>query len=290
MSGAVFPPCSLVWGQTMVGVLVVMATSFKRTYASTLRLSELLKSVPQPRIRPQLTTPPQETLGHSQASLAQSLVGSLLLSLGSWCAKGLFVPSKSLFPQHSGTSVIKSLWPSMPNSLGVPSGLPDPQVEKSVVGPRTSAPVWELLWYNCSPVCGSSAQWFYDGAKGDLLQEDLCDMPRLPGLLQSEPLSPWQATADPCLHRRHSNTQRLVWLSLLWGSLLLSLGSGVHEVSFVPSEHLWRVWDLILNMIVPLLLSCWGFSFALKGQKVDGPTFGNPCPFLKIVWKMAPTH
>ena len=35
-----------------------------------------------------------------------------------------------------------------------------------------------------------------------------------PGLLQSEPLLPWQATADPCLHRRHSNTKKQVWLSL----------------------------------------------------------------------------
>ena len=32
---------------------------------------------------------------------------------------------------------------------------------------------------------------------------------------------------------------------------------------FEPSKHLWRVWGLILNMISPLLLSCWGFSFAL---------------------------
>ena len=42
-----------------------------------------------------------------------------------------------------------------------------------------------------------------------------------------------------------------------------SLGSGVHKVLFEPSKRLWRVWGLILNMISPLLLSCWGFSFAL---------------------------
>ena len=30
-----------------------------------------------------------------------------------------------------------------------------------------------------------------------------------------------------------------------------------------PSEHLWWVWGLILNVILPLLPSCWGFSFAL---------------------------
>ena len=32
----------------------------------------------------------------------------------------------------------------------------------------------EFLWYNCSAVCGSSAQQLYDGVNGDLLQEGLC--------------------------------------------------------------------------------------------------------------------
>ena len=39
----------------------------------------------RPNCRPM---PPTETPGHSQASLAQSLVGSLLLSPGSWCTQG----------------------------------------------------------------------------------------------------------------------------------------------------------------------------------------------------------
>ena len=34
-------------------------------------------------------TPPSETPGHSEATLDWSLVGSLLLSPGSWCAQGL---------------------------------------------------------------------------------------------------------------------------------------------------------------------------------------------------------
>ena len=42
----------------------------------------------------------------------------------------------------------------------------------------------------------------------------LCD----PGLVHPEPLPLWQATADLFLCRRHSNTQRQVWLGLccLW--------------------------------------------------------------------------
>ena len=82
----------------------------------------------------------------------------------------------------------------IPWGFSVP--LPDPQVGKSVVGPRTFATVQELLWYNCSPVCGLSAQRLNGGADGNLLQEDLCHPPRLPDLLQPEPLSPQQASAD----------------------------------------------------------------------------------------------
>ena len=38
---------------------------------------------------------------------------------------------------------------------------------------------------------------------------------------------------------------------------------GVLNVLFEPSEHLWWVSGLILNAIVPLLPSFWGFSIAL---------------------------
>ena len=45
-------------------------------------------SVPNPAPGQCQPTPPLETPGHSQASLGQSLAGSLLLSPGSWCAQG----------------------------------------------------------------------------------------------------------------------------------------------------------------------------------------------------------
>ena len=41
------------------------------------------------------------------------------------------------------------------------------------------------------------------------------------------------------------------------------LDSGVHKVLFEPSECLWWVWNLILNVTSPFLPSCLGFSFAL---------------------------
>ena len=43
-----------------------------------------------------------------------------------------------------------------------------------------------------------------------------------------------------------------------------SMGPGVHKVLVEPSAHKWWVWGLILNAILPLLASCWGFSFALE--------------------------
>ena len=74
------------------------------------------------------------------------------------------------------------------------------------------------------------------------------------GLLHPEPLPLQQSTVDRYLHSRHSNT---VVSQSLWGPWVLVQGL------FEPSEHLWWEWGLILNVNLPLLPSCWGFSFAL---------------------------
>ena len=67
----------------MVEVMKIMETSFKRSHACTAMLS-----APNPAAAHYQPTPPLETPGHSQASLGQSLVGSLLLSPGSYCTLG----------------------------------------------------------------------------------------------------------------------------------------------------------------------------------------------------------
>ena len=61
-----------------------MVTSFKRSHVCTATLS-----APNPAAGNHRPTPLLETPGHSQASLGQSLVGSLLLSPGSWCTRGV---------------------------------------------------------------------------------------------------------------------------------------------------------------------------------------------------------
>ena len=121
----------------------------------------------------------------------------------------------------------------------------------------------ECLWYICSPVWVSPTQRLYSEAHGNLLYKDLCHTLSPPRLLLPDPLSLWEATADPCLWRRPSNSYMPVWLSLFWGTLLPSLGPGAHKVLFVPSKHLLRVSALILNMTTLLLPSCCSFSFAL---------------------------
>ena len=61
----------------MVEVVKIMVTYFKRSHAHTATLI-----VPDPLAGHHRPTPLPEVSGHSQASLGQSLVGSLLLSPG----------------------------------------------------------------------------------------------------------------------------------------------------------------------------------------------------------------
>ena len=67
----------------MVQVMKIMVTSFKRSHACTATLS-----APNPTAGHHCPLPQPKTPGHSWASLGQSLVGSLLLSPGSWCTQG----------------------------------------------------------------------------------------------------------------------------------------------------------------------------------------------------------
>ena len=106
-----------------------MVTSFKRTYASTVVVSA--PTQPQATL---IHASTRKTPGHSQASLAQSLVGTLLLSPGSWYTQGFVCALQESVSQSCGSSVIKSHRPPKSNSSVFLSPLPDPQVGKSVVG------------------------------------------------------------------------------------------------------------------------------------------------------------
>ena len=146
---------------------------------------------PQPCSRPLPTPASAETPGHSRPSLGQSLVGSLLLSPGSWCVEGSVCAL-----QESVSPVLCKFWR------------------------------------------------LYGGVNGNLFQEGLCHTRVC-------------CTQSPCpcsspLLTRTSTEDTQTWFCL---SLCGVSGSWYTQGLFEPSERLWRVWGLILNMISPLLPS-----------------------------------
>ena len=95
-----------------------------------------LLSAPQHSCRPLLTGAstgdPQTVKGRS------GFVSWIRCSFpGSWYAQGSVVPSKSLFPQSCGSSVIRSCWPSKSDSLGILSPFAVSHVGKSFVEPSS---------------------------------------------------------------------------------------------------------------------------------------------------------
>ena len=92
--------------------------------------------------------------------------------------------------------------------------------------------------------------WLSGGINGDLLQEGLCHTQVCCNQSPcpcSRPLLTCSSTGD---------TQTQFWFSLCGVS-----GSWYTQGLYEPSGHLWRVWSLIPNVILPLLPSSWGFSF-----------------------------
>ena len=177
----------------------IMVTSFKRSHACTAALNapNLQLATTDPHLCWRLWT----LTGKS----GQSLVGSLLLSPGSWCTQGsVWALQESIFP--------------------------------------VLCKVWKL----------------FGGVNGNLLQEGLCRTQ------VCFTLSPCSCTVSPCsrstpllTHTSTGDTQ-----TQFCPSFCGVFGSWCTQGLFEPSECLWQV-CLILNMILPLLPSCLGFSFAL---------------------------
>ena len=112
------PSLLFTWGQTVVEVMKIMVTSFRRSHAGTAALS-----APSPAAGHRQPTPPLETPGHSLASLEQSLVGSLLLSFVSWCTQGFVCALKESVSQscvNSGFSVVGLMATSSKRTYAIP--------------------------------------------------------------------------------------------------------------------------------------------------------------------------
>ena len=112
-----------------------------------------------------------------------------------------------------------------------------------------SLPLSCLAWGN--PVLESTGSMIGLKATSTRTYANMC----LPGLLLPVCLSLKQATADPHLCRRPSNTQRQVWPCLFWGHCSFPLGSVVHKILLVPFRRvcfflvLWKFCNHILENI-----------------------------------------
>ena len=190
MGGAVFPPCYLTWDQTMMEVMKIMVTSFKRSLAGTSALS-----APKPAAGHSQPTPLPETPGHSWASLGQSLMGLLLLG-------------EVTFSWVLGCT---RFYLCLPESVSA-----------------VLCKFWQL--------CG--------GVNGNLLQEGLCHTQ----VYCTQ--SPWPYNSPLLAQTSTGDTQTQFCLRLCGVT-----GSWCTQGLFEPSEQLWWLWDLILNVIFPLLPS-----------------------------------
>ena len=130
-----------------------MATSLKRSQACTATLS-----APNPAAGHHQPTHLLETPGHSQASLGQSLVGSLLLSPGSWCTQGMSEPSEHLWWEWG--LILNTNSPLRPSCWGFSFAL------GCRVSPHSSSSAYRLtrvsltsdMGYLLTAACSSAAQ------------------------------------------------------------------------------------------------------------------------------------
>ena len=110
-------PLDLAGGQTMAGLVV---TSSKRAYATkSCRSQDCGAQCPWPHGRPLSTHASAIDYWTLRASLAQALVGPLLLSLGSWCTERFVCVLHESVSPVLWNSVINSHGPSKSNFLGI---------------------------------------------------------------------------------------------------------------------------------------------------------------------------
>ena len=123
--------------------------------------------------------------------------------------------------------------------------MPDPQIGKPVVGPRTFLTVRAFLWFNCSAAVGRLLGSSIVGpmATSSNRAYATCSMTHIccgqSPCPCSRPLLIHASTGD-ALKRRSGSVS------------VGSLGPGAPKVLSEPSKRLWQIWGLILNAILPL--------------------------------------
>ena len=219
MVEAVLPPCSLAWGSPVLESAVPMVelpygNLYGRAHCNLLQECLCQHTVPDrtaaangpdPAADHCQTTVLQETPTHSQASLAQSFVGSLLLFPESWCSQGFVcVLQESLF--HP------ALW-KFCNQIPLTFTSGDSQSLCQI--PRLGSLMCILEpSQQCEKLFGIIVLQFLGHPSGSSMvglmvtsfKKTYANTPLFPRLLLPVALSVWQTTADSHLLRKPSNT------------------------------------------------------------------------------------
>ena len=152
-----------------------------------------------------------------------------------------------------------------------------PALQQATVTHASAGDSWTLMGKSGSVSCGViiPSSWFwctqasicalqesvspvlckfwqlYGGVNGDLLQEGFCHTQ----VCCTQSPCPWGRPLLTCTSTGDAHT-------LKGRSCSVPVGTPrAHKVLFEPSKLLWWVCGLIVNVISPLLPSCWGFSF-----------------------------
>ena len=111
------PSLLFTWGQTMVEVVEIMVTSFKRSHVCTATLS-----APNPAAGHHQLTSLLEAPGHSEASLGQSLVGHCSFLLGPGAQGSVCALQESIFQScvSSDSSMVGLMATSSKGAYAIP--------------------------------------------------------------------------------------------------------------------------------------------------------------------------
>ena len=224
MGGAMSPPCSLPWGDLLQKDLCQQSGDPRTVVFSAHDLTAG---------HCQLTALP-ENPGHSQASVAQSLEGSLLLFPGSWCPQAFVCAlQESVFPV---------LW-KFCNQIPLALKVKFPGASQSFCQiPRLGNLLWILeLSQHCENFFSIIILQFV----GRLLSGS---MVRLMATSSKTYVTHhafqvcWSQSPCPCSRPLLTCASTGDTLTLKGSVSVGSLGPGVHKVLFEPSEHLCGVW------------------------------------------------
>ena len=238
MGRAVFSPCRLVWGQTMVGVMAVMATSIKRLYANMHGSQDCCIQCLWPLGRPLSTLDCRRPLDTHRQAWLSLLWGHCSFLLGR-IHKVLFVPSKSLFPQPCGSFVIKPHWPSKSEFPGGSQSL--------CCIPRLGSLLWALeLSIQCKNFFGIIVLQFVGHLLGSSVVGLMATSSQRTYVTHCAPQVCCSQSPCPCRRplltrapRETLNHSKAGLAQSLWVSPLLSLGPGMHKVLSELPKHLW---------------------------------------------------